>query len=112
VYSKTKKGTVSFDGQIVPYELTRLTIEEARTFRDGGAAAVDEVFRKRLVSIGPVRDAEGAEVPRETLLTEFYFNPLVNAVVAAMMETGSIPVAKVAPSDASLPAGSPGDATH
>lgn len=112
MYSKTKKGTVSFDGQIVPYELTRLTIEEARTFRDGGAAAVDEVFRKRLVSIGPVRDAEGNEVPRETLLTEFYFNPLVNAVVAAMMETGSIPVAKVAPSDASLPAGSPDGATR
>lgn len=101
MYSKTKKGTIAFDGQDVHYELTRLTIEEARTFRDGGAKAVDEVFRKRLVKLGPVLDADGAEVPLETVLTEFYFNPLVNAAVAALMETGAIPADKVAPSAAS-----------
>lgn len=101
MYSKTKKGTIAFDGQDVPYELTRLTIEEARTFRDGGAKAVDEVFRKRIVKLGPVLDADGAEVPLETVLTEFYFNPLVNAAVAALMETGAIPADKVAPSAAS-----------
>lgn len=107
MYSKTKKGTIPFDGQDVAYELSRLTVAEARTFRDGGADAVDAALRKHLVLLGPVKDAEGADVPRETLLTEFYFQPLVNAVVAALMETGDIPKAKVAPSDASSPAGSP-----
>lgn len=112
MYSKTKKGFIEFDGQQVPYELSRLTIAEARTFRDGGAEAVDAAFRKHLVSLGPVRDAEGGEVPTEVVLTEFYFSNLVNAVVAALMETGDIPKAKVSPSDASSLAGSPGDGTR
>ena len=38
--------------------------------------------------------------------------PADRAHLAAMMETGTIPVAKVAPSDASLPAGSPDGATQ
>jgi hypothetical protein len=112
VYSKTKKGSVAFDGQMVAYELSRLTIAEARTFRDGGAEAVEAAFRKHLLSLGPIRGADGSEVPTEVVLTEFYFSNLVNAVVAVLMETGDIPKAKVSPSGASSPAGSPGDDTR
>lgn len=112
MYSKTKKGTIAFDGQTVAYELARLKVEDARAFREGGAAKVDEVLRKSIVSLGAFKDADGADVALESVLTEFYFSPLVNELVKALMETGGIPQDRVGPSDASLPAGSQVDATR
>lgn len=112
MYTKTQKGVIQFDGQQIEYELTRLTVAESRTFREGGSESVEKAFREHLVALTPVRAADGTEIPLDTIMSEFYFRPLVNALLEKLTEKGDIPKALEGPSDASLPAGSPGDATR
>lgn len=105
-YRSSVKGEVEFDGELVRYELKRITMEDALQFRTQSNSEAGSTLQKYLVSMDEIRDADGNAIPRETIFTEFYFGKLVSAMLNALMETGSVPKAKSDPSEGSLPASS------
>lgn len=107
-YRSTVKGSISFDGDIVPYELRRITYADALALSGKTGVEATEVLRGYVTRL-EVRDADGVVIPQEVVFRDFYFASLLGKLLIALMATGVVPKEKADPSVGNSPASSPGD---
>ncbi len=105
-YRSTAKGTVQFDGQTIRYELKRITTEDAMILRNLKVYEAPTELPKYVVAMDALLDADGKEIAREIVFSEFYFTDLREAMLLTLLETGRIPREKVDPSVGSSSSGS------
>ena len=93
---------VAFDGDMVRVSVNRISMKDAMTLRSGGDVSetmsrTEQLLRQYGVQFDGMKDANGADVPLDTILAEFYFHPLVTAAASLLMSTGDIPQEKLPP---------------
>ena len=107
-YKSTVKGTVPFDGDVVPFELKRITYAAALELRSKSGPEATDVVKEHVLSLR-VNDSEGSPVPMETVFRDFYFAPLIGRLMRELMQTGKIPKEKADPSEGNSPTSSQGE---
>jgi len=97
--------TVNFDGDTVTIEVDRISMKDAMAMsamsKPELSAATEAALLSHNAVFRGVLAADGTEVPRETVLSEFYFSALVGEAVSLLMSTGEVPKELENPSSAS-----------
>lgn len=107
-YRSTVKGSIAFDGDVVPYELKRISYADALDLVGKSGVEATAVLRPHVVAL-EVKDAAGEAIPLDVVFRDFYFASLLGKLLVALMATGKVPKDKADPSVGNSPASLPGD---
>lgn len=90
-YTPTSSVTVDFDGDKVQFEIRRITYADAIAMRDMDGVQASKLASEHVNKMTGLFDATGKEIPMATVVSEFYFSPLILDLTRAVLATGTIP---------------------